>query len=71
MVVKKSCKFKRPQIAKLVGITKSSVSSIRNKSYWNYNNLNAKDPVAMGLFTQKDLLKSLEKAERKILREKN
>ena len=62
--------LKDSQIAKLVGITKNSVSSIRNKSYWNYNNLNAKDPVAMGLFTQKDLLKSLEKAERKILKEK-
>ena len=62
--------LKDSQIARLVGITKNSVTSIRNKSYWNYNNLNAKDPVAMGLFTQKDLLKSLEKAERKILKEK-
>ena len=62
--------LKDSQIAKLVGVTKNSVSSIRNKSYWNYNSLNAKDPVAMGLFTQKDLLKSLEKAEKKILREK-
>ena len=62
--------MKDSQISKLVGITKSSVSSIRNKSYWNYNNLNAKDPVAMGLFTQKELMKSLEKAERKILKEK-
>ena len=62
--------LKDSQIAKLVGITKNSVTSIRNKSYWNYNNLNAKDPVAMGLFTQKDLLNSLEKAEKKILREK-
>ena len=58
------------QIAKLVGVTKNSVSSIRNKSYWNYNNLNAKDPVAMGLFSQKDLVKALEKAEKRILKEK-
>ena len=36
--------LKDSQIAKLVGITKNSVTSIRNKSYWNYNNLNAKDP---------------------------
>ena len=43
-------------IAKLVGITENSVTSIRNKSYWNYNNLNPKDPVAMNLFTQKDLI---------------
>tara|TARA_B100001057_G_scaffold474344_1_gene539783 strand:- start:103 stop:675 length:573 start_codon:yes stop_codon:yes gene_type:complete len=62
--------LKDSQIAKLVGITKNSVTSIRNKSYWNYNNLNAKDPVALDLFTQKDLLDALEKAERRIKREK-
>ena len=68
---KKSFNFKRlSQIAKLVGVTKNSVSSIRNKSYWNYNALNAKDPVAMGLLTQKDLLTAIEKAERRILKEK-
>ena len=62
--------LKDSQIARLVGITKNSVTSIRNKSYWNYNSLNAKDPVAMGLFTQKDLLEAISKAERRILREK-
>ncbi len=62
--------LKDSQIAKLVGITKNSVTTIRNKSYWNYNNLNSKDPVAMGLFTQKELADALEKAEKKILREK-
>ena len=54
----------------MVGITKNSVSSIRNKNYWNYNNLNPKDPVALNLFTQKDLILALEKAERRIKREK-
>ena len=48
-----------------MGITKSSVTSIRNKSYWNYNNLIPKDPVAMGLFMQKDLLNATEKAEKR------
>ena len=62
--------LKDSQIAKLVGITKNSVTSIRNKSYWNYNNLNPKDPVALNLFTQKDLLDAIEKAERRIKREK-
>mgnify|MGYP001282984946 CR=1 FL=1 len=62
--------LKDSQIAKLVGITKNSATAIRNKSYWNYNNLSAKDPVAMGLFTQKDLINALEKAERRIKREK-
>ena len=62
--------LKDSQIPKLVGVTKNSVSSIRNKSYWNYNSLNAKDPVAMGLFTQKELLNAIEKAERRIIKEK-
>ena len=62
--------LKDSQIAKLVGITKNSVSSIRNKSYWNYNNLNPKDPVTLNLFSQKDLIEALEKAERRIKREK-
>ncbi len=62
--------LKDSQIAKLVGITKNSVTSIRNKSYWNYNNLNPKDPVALNLFTQKDLIEAIEKAERRIKREK-
>ena len=62
--------LKDSQIAKLVGITKNSVTAIRNKNYWNYNNLNPKDPVALNLFTQKDLIEAIEKAERRIKREK-
>ena len=62
--------LKDSQIAKLVGVTKNSVTSIRNKSYWNYNNLNPKDPVALNLFSQKDLIDAVEKAERRIKREK-
>ena len=41
-------------------LNKNSVTSIRNKSYWNYNNLNPKDPVALNLFSQKDLLDAVE-----------
>ena len=62
--------LKDSQIGKLVGITKNSVTSIRNKSYWNYNNLNPKDPVALNLFTQKTLVEEIEKAERRAKREK-
>ena len=69
-LIKNHSILKDSQISRLVGITKNSVSSIRNKSYWNYNNLNSKDPVAMGLFSQKDLLLAIEKAERRIQREK-
>ena len=69
-LLKHHSQLKDSQIAKLVGITKNSVTSIRNKSYWNFNNLNAKDPVSINLFTQKDLVLALEKAERRIKREK-
>tara|TARA_S200000501_G_C20608260_1_gene649068 strand:- start:99 stop:668 length:570 start_codon:yes stop_codon:yes gene_type:complete len=69
-LIKQHSTLKDSQIAKLVGITKNSATAIRNKSYWNFNNLNAKDPVAMGLFTQKDLADALEKAEKRIKREK-
>ena len=69
-LIKQHSILKDSQIARLVGITKNSVSAIRNKSYWNYNNLNSKDPVAMNLFSQKNLLDEIEKAEKRIKREK-
>ena len=69
-LIKNHSQLKDSQIAKLVGITKNSVVAIRNKSYWNFNNLNAKDPVAINLFSQRDLTEALEKAERRIKKEK-
>ena len=69
-LIKHHSLLKDSQIAKLVGVTKNSVSSIKNKSYWNYNNLSPKDPVALGIFSQKDLVEAIEKAERRIKREK-
>ena len=69
-LIKHHSLLKDTQIAKLVGVTKSSVTSIKNKSYWNYNNLTPKDPVALGLFSQKDLVEAIEKSERRIKKEK-
>ncbi len=69
-LIKQHSILKDSQIAKLVGVTKNSVTAIRNKSYWNFNNLNAKDPVAMGLFSQKELVDAIDKAERRIKRER-
>ena len=69
-LIKSHSILKDSQIARLVGITKNTVTSIRNKSYWNYNSLNLKDPVALNLFSQKDLIEAIEKAERRIKKEK-
>ena len=58
------------QIGKLVGSTKSTVSLIRSKNYWNSSNLNPKDPVMSNLCSQNDIQKAIEKADRKIVRKK-
>ncbi len=70
-LIKNHPQLKDSQIARLVSITKNSVTAIRKKSYWNFNNLTPKDPVAMSLFTQKELVEAIEKAERRIKREKS
>ena len=56
------------QIVKLVGSTKNTVSSIRNKKYWNSSNLSPKDPVVSNFCTQIDIKEAAEKADRKIAR---
>ena len=69
-LIKNHSILKDSQIARLVSITKNSVTAIRNKNYWNYNNLNPKDPVAIGIFSQKELLVELEKSEKRLKKEK-
>jgi len=58
------------QISKLVGSTKGTVSLIRKRSYWNFSNLKPRDPVILALCTQDVFQKSLEKAKRRVEREK-
>jgi len=54
-----------PQIVKLVGTTKNTITSIRERSHWNTNNLNPRDPVLIGLCTQSALNAAVEKAQKK------
>ena len=58
------------QISKLVGSTKSTVSLIRKRSYWNFSNLKPRDPVILALCTQEDFQKAIDKAKRRVEREK-
>ena len=58
------------QISKLVGSTKGTVSLIRKRSYWNFSNLKPRDPVILSLCTQEIFQKALEKAQRRVEREK-
>jgi hypothetical protein len=58
------------QISKLVGSTIGTVSLIRKRSYWNFSSLKPRDPVILALCTQEAFQKTLEKAKRRIEREK-
>tara|TARA_A100001011_G_scaffold393917_1_gene485034 strand:- start:193 stop:822 length:630 start_codon:yes stop_codon:yes gene_type:complete len=58
------------QIAKIVGSTKATVSLIRKRTYWNLSSLTPKDPVILGLCTQIVFEKAVEKANRRVEREK-
>ncbi len=43
------------QIVKLIGTTKKTIDSIRDRSHWNISNMQHKDPVLLALCKQGDL----------------
>jgi len=43
------------QIVKLIGTTKTTISALRDRSHWNYANIVPKDPVTLGLCSQREL----------------
>ena len=53
------------QISKLVGTTKPTIQSIRERTHWNINNLEPVDPVALGLCKQSELDLAVQKAAQK------
>ena len=69
-LVKNFSQLSDGQVAKLVGSTKNTVGLIRNRTYWNFSNLTAKDPVILGLCSQLQFEKAVEKADRRVKREK-
>ena len=58
------------QIGKLVGTTKSTIQSIRDRTHWNSSNLTPVDPVSVGLCSQVDLDKAVQKAYKRIEKRK-
>ena len=50
------------QISKLIGTTKPTISSIRERSHWNMSNIKAQDPVRLGLCSRTELDTALVKA---------
>ena len=57
------------QISKLVGTTKPTITSIRERTHWNIANMQPVDPVALGLCKQSELDTAVQKAAAKKARE--
>ena len=53
------------QIAKLVGTTKPTIASIRDRTHWNIQNIQPIDPVALGLAKQSELDAAVQKAAKR------
>ncbi len=58
------------QVSKLVGTTKPTIQSVRDRSHWNSQNIKPVDPVTLGLCTQIELDAAVQKAARKAERER-
>ena len=54
------------QICKLIGTTKKTVQSIRDRSYWNMQNVRAQNPFELGLCNKEDLEKVIDKYKSKV-----
>ena len=54
-LIRNHAELKDSQIMRLVGTTKSTIQSIRERSHWNASNLSPLDPVTLGLCSQIDL----------------
>ncbi len=53
------------QISKLIGTTRNTINAIRDRSHWNIQNIQSKDPVTLGLCSQRELDAIVAKAAKK------
>ncbi|MBL41528.1 MAG: cytoplasmic protein [Rhodospirillaceae bacterium] len=54
------------QVCRLVGTTKPTVSSVRDRTHWNMANLKLMDPVTLGMCSQTNLDTEIKKAVKKL-----
>mgnify|MGYP001292183789 FL=1 len=59
-----------PQIVKLVGTTKTTINSVKNREHWNMQNINPRDPVLLSLCTQTALSIAVDTARKKLEKKK-
>ncbi len=69
-LLRQHAELKDSQIMRLVGTTKPTIEAIRERTHWNSPNLQPADPVTMALCTQTDLDREVQKAARRVERER-
>ena len=52
------------QIGKLIGTTRTTIAAIRDRTHWNMANITPKDPVTLGLCSQRELDAAIAKAQK-------
>nr|WP_294849789.1 DUF1013 domain-containing protein [uncultured Sphingomonas sp.] len=52
------------QISKLIGTTRTTIAAIRDRTHWNMANIQPKDPVTLGLTSQRELDAAVAKAQK-------
>jgi len=68
-LVRNHPELKDSEVIRLVGTTKSTIESIRNRTHWNIGNIQPQDPVVLGLCSQIDLDKLVLRASKRVERE--
>lgn len=53
------------QIGRLIGTTRNTINAIRERSHWNISNIQPKDPVTLGLCSQRELDAAVAKAAKR------
>lgn len=51
-------------IGKLIGTTRTTIAAIRDRTHWNMANIQPKDPVTLGLTSQRELDAAVAKAQK-------
>lgn len=61
-ILKQHPELSEAQIVRLIGTTKNTIAAIRDKSHWNAQNIKPRSPVLLGLCTQMELDREVQKA---------
>ena len=69
-LLRSHAELKDSQIMRLVGTTKPTIHSIRERTHWNSPHLQPADPVTLGLCSQMDLDSAVQRAARRLERER-